>query len=151
VLEPHKPECITFNTEIPKKCGANPKRRRRKATKQEEDAATIHGGKRHKGSGSLPFLKSDASTRHKYRIECKHTAGLGIRVTRADLDKLRAECTPGQVPVYMVQFNEPTTLLTQDEWVMVPKTEWEKRVATCLLYTSPSPRDVEESRMPSSA
>ena len=25
------------------------------------------------------------------------------------------------------------------------------RVATCLLYTSPSPRDVEESRMPSSA
>ena len=25
------------------------------------------------------------------------------------------------------------------------------RVASCLLYTSPSPRDVEESRMPSSA
>ena len=25
------------------------------------------------------------------------------------------------------------------------------RYATCLLYTSPSPRDVEESRMPSSA
>ena len=26
-----------------------------------------------------------------------------------------------------------------------------KRVRPCLLYTSPSPRDVEESRMPSSA
>ena len=26
-----------------------------------------------------------------------------------------------------------------------------KRISTCLLYTSPSPRDVEESRMPSSA
>ena len=26
-----------------------------------------------------------------------------------------------------------------------------RRVYTCLLYTSPSPRDVEESRMPSSA
>ena len=25
------------------------------------------------------------------------------------------------------------------------------RAAVCLLYTSPSPRDVEESRMPSSA
>ena len=25
------------------------------------------------------------------------------------------------------------------------------QVLTCLLYTSPSPRDVEESRMPSSA
>ena len=28
------------------------------------------------------------------------------------------------------------------------KTEWHR---ICLLYTSPSPRDVEESRMPSSA
>ena len=27
----------------------------------------------------------------------------------------------------------------------------EARTVTCLLYTSPSPRDVEESRMPSSA
>ena len=27
----------------------------------------------------------------------------------------------------------------------------EERLKTCLLYTSPSPRDVEESRMPSSA
>ena len=26
-----------------------------------------------------------------------------------------------------------------------------KKLKTCLLYTSPSPRDVEESRMPSSA
>ena len=26
-----------------------------------------------------------------------------------------------------------------------------KELQTCLLYTSPSPRDVEESRMPSSA
>ena len=26
-----------------------------------------------------------------------------------------------------------------------------KRIRVCLLYTSPSPRDVEESRMPSSA
>ena len=29
--------------------------------------------------------------------------------------------------------------------------ETEKTIKTCLLYTSPSPRDVEESRMPSSA
>ena len=29
--------------------------------------------------------------------------------------------------------------------------EWFKEAYSCLLYTSPSPRDVEESRMPSSA
>ena len=28
---------------------------------------------------------------------------------------------------------------------------WTKHLKYCLLYTSPSPRDVEESRMPSSA
>ena len=28
---------------------------------------------------------------------------------------------------------------------------YECKACTCLLYTSPSPRDVEESRMPSSA
>ena len=29
--------------------------------------------------------------------------------------------------------------------------EWSRALNGCLLYTSPSPRDVEESRMPSSA
>ena len=32
-----------------------------------------------------------------------------------------------------------------------PKGELFTEVVDCLLYTSPSPRDVEESRMPSSA
>ena len=31
------------------------------------------------------------------------------------------------------------------------KKEFRRQDGTCLLYTSPSPRDVEESRMPSSA
>ena len=31
------------------------------------------------------------------------------------------------------------------------KKKFKTNFATCLLYTSPSPRDVEESRMPSSA
>ena len=29
--------------------------------------------------------------------------------------------------------------------------QFKHKYSTCLLYTSPSPRDVEESRMPSSA
>ena len=32
-----------------------------------------------------------------------------------------------------------------------PVTAWIGMIIVCLLYTSPSPRDVEESRMPSSA
>ena len=34
---------------------------------------------------------------------------------------------------------------------MVIEDNAENIISTCLLYTSPSPRDVEESRMPSSA
>ena len=33
----------------------------------------------------------------------------------------------------------------------MPPIGGDERLAFCLLYTSPSPRDVEESRMPSSA
>ena len=35
------------------------------------------------------------------------------------------------------------------DWFLGTKSEEERKA--CLLYTSPSPRDVEESRMPSSA
>ena len=37
------------------------------------------------------------------------------------------------------------------EWVGVPKSEYGEQLWDCLLYTSPSPRDVSSSRMPSSA
>ena len=44
----------------------------------------------------------------------------------------------------MIKVDIPFT----DKQMPVPETEI---LVTCLLYTSPSPRDVEESRMPSSA
>ena len=34
---------------------------------------------------------------------------------------------------------------------LLARENYDKAVNVCLLYTSPSPRDVEESRMPSSA
>ena len=36
-------------------------------------------------------------------------------------------------------------------YVPVPESSWAKVIKTCLLYTSPSPRDATLSRMPSSA
>ena len=38
-----------------------------------------------------------------------------------------------------------------DRPLVLPQTNLVSESVTCLLYTSPSPRDVEESRMPSSA
>ena len=47
----------------------------------------------------------------------------------------------------------PTAAAQQFEWSVVPVVNPDGFLApkACLLYTSPSPRDVEESRMPSSA
>ena len=49
----------------------------------------------------------------------------------------------------LLQSQEEAEDLSQDIFL----TLWNNRSSlhTCLLYTSPSPRDVEESRMPSSA
>ena len=81
----------------------------------------------------------------------------------------------GYVPDYILTNSELETLVdTSDEWIMTRTGIKERRILkgemqgtsvlgvecvkgllektnTCLLYTSPSPRDVEESRMPSSA
>ena len=43
------------------------------------------------------------------------------------------------------------TVLEDPEHLFEPYSQNLERYWTCLLYTSPSPRDVEESRMPSSA
>jgi len=49
----------------------------------------------------------------------------------------------------------PATHLDLDRWMKALPQPWtaamEATVFTCLLYTSPSPRDLSTSRMPSSA
>ena len=65
----------------------------------------------------------------------------GLNVT----DDMREEAEQLQDRLGLVlhdQLNYPT------EWVVVLD---DTKGNSCLLYTSPSPRDVEESRMPSSA
>ena len=53
---------------------------------------------------------------------------------------LEAELNETYDEMFEAEFSEP----------MLPDEFW-KIYKGCLLYTSPSPRDVEESRMPSSA
>ena len=76
----------------------------------------------------------------------------GSIVTDKMIEKLEVGLTEAQVKYIM---GSPTLNdgLNPDVWVYIgtltvgSSTEYNN----CLLYTSPSPRDVEESRMPSSA
>lgn len=129
VLEDGYPQTLTFDG-VPQAAKVNKKRLRRAAIKQEEQVAQKHGGHRNKGSGSISYLKGDARIRHKYRIENKFTTKQEIKVTRGDLLKIRSECTPGECPVFQIDFKTPGTLKTEDQWVLVPLKEWEKKIAT---------------------
>ena len=67
-----------------------------------------------------------------YNVSVDAPAGVDVAVSPASLT-----LTPGQSATYAVTFTSNATAVIG--------------AYTCLLYTSPSPRDVEESRMPSSA
>ena len=84
-------------------------------------------------------------------------AGAGIVQLRAPTWKKRrmTECaralksalTPFHVPLII---DDHADVMLTSAWSSMMSGTW-KGVSACLLYTSPSPRDVEESRMPSSA
>ena len=62
----------------------------------------------------------------------------------ADTDDIAKFVAGGQVELY---YDDSKKFETTTDGVVITGIA----TATCLLYTSPSPRDVEESRMPSSA
>ena len=64
---------------------------------------------------------------------------------RPQLEPLKKICNLMAMPTIEMQGYEA------DDLIATLALEAVKHCSTCLLYTSPSPRDVEESRMPSSA
>ena len=80
------------------------------------------------------------------------------------LDQLRERLAPAQWPLPLARLPEGTALVggavrdglldrlqEQPDLDLVVPSDAIALTKACLLYTSPSPRDVEESRMPSSA
>ena len=76
----------------------------------------------------------------------RHTARYRARRRAADI--LYEAENRDVDPVAIVE--DRIALAREDRNAVAPIAEYTK-VIICLLYTSPSPRDVEESRMPSSA
>ena len=79
-------------------------------------------------------------TRYRVTGDAPESTNITFKITKPDGSPGNY---PGEIdtskPAYIVDNKiDPTNNLVYGTW-------------TCLLYTSPSPRDVEESRMPSSA
>lgn len=94
--------------------------------RQEAQVAEDLGGRRQRGSGAVPWRKGDGRVKGKYLIENKLKLTKGIRITREELNKIRSECGPGEVPLFEVDFANRTTLQVEDRWVLVPYEHWKK-------------------------
>lgn len=103
-----------------------PKRIRQISRKQEEKLAESMGGERHYGSGNKAGYEGDVRVRGKYRIEAKLTMSRSRALTRAEISKIRSECGFGEVPVIAIQFRNPETMAVEEDWVCMPRSEWER-------------------------
>ncbi len=116
------------------------KRIKQASMQQEQESAEALGGRRQSGSGAKRGNKGDAQVLDqeainslqgapgRFRIENKFVTGHEVRIKLRELRKIRSECTGRETPVFDVQFKEKTTLRTLDNWVLVPRREWETLV-----------------------
>jgi len=102
------------------------KRIKQISRKQEENLAQSLGGERHYGSGNKAGYAGDVRIRGRFRVECKFTSKMSRALTRSEIGKLRSECGLGEAPMINIQFRNPTTLAVEEDWVCVPRSEWEK-------------------------
>lgn len=120
-ITPHTPPFLGVLTPTP---GPRPKKipakkNKRASIKQETEIMEALGGRRQAGSGALAHLKGDGRVRDKFRVEAKYTRSGSYRVTRQELNKIRGECTPPEVPLFIIDFVDPETGGSPDRWVMV--------------------------------
>lgn len=91
---------------------------------QENEAAAMVGGKRHRGSGSSMYLKSDASS-DRYQIEAKQTEKKSLGLKLEWLKKITQEAFGrGRVPMMCLRFQANNDPLVESDWVVIPKSEF---------------------------
>ena len=84
--------------------------------------------------GSVAFMASQL--RHDFRTDL----GPAVMESAALLKSIR-----------QTSFESPELLSVRQAWSAIDHSSWRGQLKACLLYTSPSPRDKRQSRMPSSA
>ena len=72
------------------------------------------------------------------------------QLARASINEIRTPILE-MTDLFIRGFGEGTDVVSKEMYTFIDRGERSCTLRPCLLYTSPSPRDVEESRMPSSA
>ena len=72
-------------------------------------------------------------------------------LTAENTNAVTVDITAEATTISVNNFAIPINFMDADNVVFTPHNTITANNVSCLLYTSPSPRDVEESRMPSSA
>ena len=94
---------------------------------QEHDAANLVGGKRHKGSGSSIFCKSDASS-SAFQVECKQTIKKSMVIQLEWLEKIQREALgKTKKPLLHLRFDAAASDTPKD-WVCIPRWVFERMV-----------------------
>ena len=86
-------------------------------------------------------------------MESGNLVWMDLELTGLDPDKVRIlEMATIVTDAHLNIIEEgPVLAIHQGESVLLSMDEWNQTVHSCLLYTSPRPRDATLSRMPSSA
>lgn len=106
-------------------CNSFIEQRGRSVLAQEERAAALVGGERHRGSGSSKFRKSDASS-VDYQLECKQTVKESMRLNLQWLEKVCQEAEgKGKEPLLHIRFLAAEAHVGQD-WVLMRSSEFER-------------------------
>ena len=79
------------------------------------------------------------------------SAAKQLKTVKEKIDELKAHTTELQKEYDRLRFQELPDLMVDNELEKLTVTDVGTLYLTCLLYTSPSPRDGLLSRMPSSA
>lgn len=100
------------------------KRDKKRSLRQERKLAEDIGGRTQPGSGNQSYAKGDVRKKGKFRVEAKFTKSKSYNLTREVLSKISGECTGGEKPILHVDFVHPSTLRSENSYVVIPYEDW---------------------------
>ena len=97
-------------------------------------------------------MRFNLNLKKKFQSFCLLLICLVILIFQSDIPNLKAltmDNYQGEMVIEELRLKVPA--VSKAAWLNAEKEIWDPWLSSCLLYTSPSPRDEKVSRMPSSA